>query len=122
MITNALQECLTRHYFFISGLRLTGSLVQGLLNGFEVGQRQLRIDHLNIRQWVDLTGDMDHVVILKTAHDLGDGVGLADICQEFISQPFTLGGTGNQAGNIDELHCGGKNVLRLDDFGNHIEP
>ena len=34
-----------------------------------------------------------------------DGVALPDVRQKLITQPFTLTGTGDQPGYVDELDC-----------------
>jgi len=33
---------------------------------------------------------MDHVIVLETAHDMGDGVSLADVGEKFVAQPLAL--------------------------------
>ncbi len=43
-----------------------------------------------------------NVAVFKAADDFGNGVRFPDVAEEFIAQAFTLGGTGYEAGNIDE--------------------
>ncbi len=50
-------------------------------------------------------------MVVEAAHDVDDGVGLADVGQELVAQAFALGGAGDQAGDVDELDDG-----RLDAF------
>ena len=50
---------------------------------------------------------MGHVLVLKAADNLGDGIHLTDMGQEFVAQTFALGGSLDQSGNIDEAHGGG---------------
>ncbi len=37
---------------------------------------------------------------------MGDGIDFADVRQELVAQAFTAGGTGDQAGDVDELDRG----------------
>ena len=53
--------------------------------------------------------------ILEAAHHVRDGVGLADVGEELVAQPFALGGAGDQAGDVDELDDRGDHLLRLGD-------
>jgi hypothetical protein len=62
-----------------------------------------------------------HVLVVEAAHHVDDGVGLADVGQELVAQAFTLGGPGDQAGDVDELDDGGLHLLRLDDLGEGVE-
>ncbi len=98
-----------------AGLGLLAVAVEGLFDGCHVGQRQFRIDHLDVMQGIDLAGDVHHVVVGKAAHHVHHGVRLADIGEELVAQAFALAGTGDQAGDIDELDDGGLDLLRLDD-------
>jgi hypothetical protein len=47
-------------------------------------------------QRIDASGDMHHVVVLETAHHMGDGIGLADVGEELVAEPLALGRTGHQ--------------------------
>ena len=53
---------------------------------------------------------MDDVVILKTTHDMHDGVHLADVGQEFVAEAFPLTGALHQTSNIHKLHAGGNGL------------
>jgi len=46
-----------------------------------------------------------------------DGIGLADVGEELVAEAFALGGTGDEAGDVDEFDDGRLHALRLDDFG-----
>jgi hypothetical protein len=65
---------------------------------------------------------VDDVRVLEAAHDVDDGVGLADVREELVAQAFALGGAGHQAGNVHELHGGRQHALRLHDPGQLGEP
>ena len=88
-------------------------LGQRLLDHGQVGQRELGIDRLDIRYRIHLAGNMDHIGVFEAAHDVGDGIGFADIGEEFVAQPLTLGCARNQAGDIDKLHHRRQRPLRL---------
>ena len=64
---------------------------------------------------------MNDVVILEAAYDVGDSIGFADVGQEFVAQTFTFRGAFHQAGDVNELHGGRYDSLRLDDGGQGFE-
>ncbi len=92
-----------------------------LLDGFQVSQGQLGVDHLDVGRRVYLVGDVDDVAVFEAAHHVGNGVGLADVGQELVAQAFTLGSTGHQPGNVHEFHGGGDHALGLDDIGQGVQ-
>ena len=59
---------------------------------------------------------MDDVGVVEGADDLGDGVGLADIREELVTQTFTLGCAANDTGDIDEGDSRGQDALGTVDF------
>ncbi|MNI45676.1 hypothetical protein D3C73_1001140 [compost metagenome] len=58
---------------------------------------------------------MDDVSVLEAAHHVGDRIHFADVGQELVAQAFAAGGTGHQAGDVDELDRGRDDLLRVDD-------
>ena len=56
----------------------------------EVGQDQLGGDDLDVAHGIYGTHGVDDVGILETAHDLNDGVDLADVGEELIAEALTL--------------------------------
>ena len=61
-----------------------------LLDGGQVGQAELGLDHLDVGDRVDLAGDVDHVLVVEAAHDVDDRVGLADVGEELVAQALAL--------------------------------
>ncbi len=75
------------------------------------------MDHLDVGDRVDLSGDMDDVGVLEAAHDVGDRVGLADIREELVAETLALRCARDQSRDVDELHDRGDDLLRLVDRG-----
>ena len=65
---------------------------------------------------------MHHVIVNETAHDVRDGIDLADVGEEFVAETLAGGGTLDDARDIHELDRGRQDTLRLDDGGERIEP
>ena len=65
---------------------------------------------------------MHHIVVGETAHDVGDGVGLADVREELIAEALALGGAGDQPGDVHELHRARHHPRRAHDRGKLVEP
>jgi hypothetical protein len=61
------------------------------------------------------------LLVLEAAHHVGDRVGLADVGQELVAQALALRGARDQAGDVDELHRGRQDLLRLDDGRQLVE-
>jgi hypothetical protein len=78
---------------------------------FEVGEHQLGLDRLGIRDRIDLALDVRHVTVGEAAQHVDDRVHLADVAEELVAEPFTLRCAAHQPGDVDERQ------LRLDDLG-----
>src|SRR6185312_6675975 len=83
---------------------------------------QLRVDSLDVRQRVDLTGHVNDVSTLEGAYHVGDRVNLPDVRQELIPQPLSLRSTGDQARDVHELDGGRNDLLRVHDRGERLQP
>jgi hypothetical protein len=69
----------------------------------EVGEQQLGVDDLDVPHRIHRAGDVVDVFVLETAHDLDDGVHLADVRQELVAETFALAGTPHESRDVDEL-------------------
>src|SRR5690606_3997568 len=74
--------------------------LDGLFHGVHVGEGKLGVDYFDVGGGVNLVGDVDDVAVVKAAHHMGDGVGLANVGQELVAQAFTFRGAGDEAGNV----------------------
>ncbi len=95
---------------FIAALGFLLQRRSALFEAVEIRQHQLGFDRLDIVERRNLASNMRDVIILETAHDMGDGVAFADIGEKLIAETFPLRGPAHEAGDIDE----GK--PRRDDF------
>ena len=91
--------------------------MQPLFGGLQICQREFRLDHLDIRNRVDLACHVDDVVILEAAHHVDDRVGFANVREKLVAQALALTGTRHQPGDVDELDRGMLHALRVDDLG-----
>ena len=94
---------------------------QGLLQGLQVGQDQLGIDHGDVAGRINLAVDVDHVVISEGAHHLADRVGLANVGQEGVTHALALGSALHDAGDVHEGDGGREDALRAVDFRQAIQ-
>ncbi len=74
------------------------------LYGFEVGEKELGVDDVDVVEGVDAAGDVDDFGVVEAADDVADGVGGADVAEELVAEAFALGGAFDKAGDVDELH------------------
>ena len=66
--------------------------------------------------------DMDDVVVVEAAHDMDDGVALADVAEELVAEAGTLTCALDEAGDVHELHDGGGLLVGLPDLSQLIQP
>ena len=81
----------------------------------------LEVDHADVRQRVHLAVDVDHVVVVEAAHDVHDGVALADVRQELVPEASASEGAFHQAGDVHELAGGGDDVGGAADGGERLQ-
>ena len=94
----------------------------GLLQRLHVGEDQLGLDHLDVRAGVDLSVDVDDVVVGEDSNHLADGIALANVGQELVAQAGALGRTLDDPGDVDEGHRRRKNALGAEHLGQSRQP
>ena len=106
-------------------LGLLFELGQLLLERAHVGQDELGHDGVGIAGGVDELARAAHLThdvgVLKVAHDLADGVGLADVCQELVAQALALVSALHQTCDVDKLDRSRHNATRVDDVSKLLQ-
>ena len=92
------------------GLGVFAQPLDALLDALQVGEGQLQRNRLGVADGIDPVLDVDDVVVLEAAHDMGDGGDLADIGEELVSESLALVRALDQTGDVHELD------RRLDDL------
>src|SRR2546423_5559128 len=90
--------------FLIAGSRCPTRFVESVLEGREVGNRQLELDYLAIAHRVNGTHNVRDVGILEAAHDVHNGVGLADVGEKFVPESFAIRGSFDETRDVYELN------------------
>ena len=80
-----------------AGTRELLDLADLLVDGREIGQRQLGVDRLDVGERVDPAADVDDVRVLEAADDVRDRVRLADVGEELVAESLALRRSGDQA-------------------------
>ena len=94
---------------------------QRFLQRAHVGQDELGLDGFHVALRVHLAGHVHDVGVAEEAHDLADGVGLADVCEELVAQAFALRCAGHETGDVHELDGGRHDAGRMVDLGEPVE-
>lgn len=81
------------------------------LEGGNIGEDEFGIDDLDIADGIDGAEFVDDIVVFEATDDLDDGVGFADIGEEFVSEAGSLAGAFDEASDIDEFNSGGNDFL-----------
>src|SRR5690606_7769794 len=66
---------------------------------------------LDIPDRIDRTFNVNDVLIFEASHHLDNGVGLADVGKELITEALAFRGTADEPGDVDELDGGGDDTL-----------
>ncbi len=107
--------------FGVAGLGQLGRALQRLGDALEIGEGEFGADHFDVADRVDAVHHVDDVVIDEAANDVGDRIGIADVRQEGIALALAFGSTFDQAGDVDELDGGRKDLQGLDDLRQRLE-
>ena len=106
-------------------LGLLLELRQLLLERAHVGQDELGHDGVGIAGGIDELARAAHLThdvgVLKVAHDLADGIGLANVGQELVAQALALVSALHQTCDVDELDRRRHNATRVDDVGELLQ-
>ena len=121
VLAQLLQQVALTDRILVAGLRSLLCTQQPTLDGVEISERQLGVDHFDVVERLDAARDVHDVVVFEAAHDVRDRVRLANVRQELVAETFALGCTGDQAGDVDEFDGRGQDARRLDDAGQHIQ-
>ena len=73
------------------------------LQGLDIGKDQLRLDDADVAYGVDTPFDMHDIVIVETAHDVQDGIGLADVGEELVAKPLAFARAPDKTGDVDKV-------------------
>ncbi len=107
------QEEIQLFLVFFVGLNQFSGLFDAAVEHLEVGEDQLHVDGLDVALRVDAALHVDDVVVHEAAHHVDHGVALADVGEELVAQPLSLGGPAHQAGDVDELDGRGRVFARV---------
>ena len=65
---------------------------------------------------------MDHIVVIKTAYYMDDGVGHADVAQKLVAQALALAGSLHKSGNVHELNDRRSCLFGVVHLGKPVQP
>jgi hypothetical protein len=91
-----------------------GFLFAGRAAFFEsrhVGEDELRVDDLDVADWVDRAEFVDDIVVFETTDHLNDRVSLADVGKELVAESGAFRGAFHKSGDVDKLDRRGDQFL-----------
>ena len=101
---NLFQHVLLQQRVFVAAFHVLGDFLPPLLDGLEVGQHQFGVDDFDVAHRINAAGDVDDVRVFEAAHDLDDGVHLADVAEKFVAQTFAVRRAFHEAGDVHEFN------------------
>ena len=99
-------------------LGLPLGLGETLLDGLEVGERQLELDDAQVLQRIGRAG---HVVVDERPQHEHDGVDLTDVGEEAVAEPLALARTLDEPADVDDLDGGVHDVAAPRHLGEPVE-
>ena len=76
----------------MAGLGILLCLGELFLDGFQVGQREFRVDGLDVVHRADLAGNVRNIVVLETPDHMCDRMGFANIGKKLVAEAFAFRG------------------------------
>ena len=73
-----------------TGFGLLYLFLVAVLDGFKVLELQFEVNGLFVANGVHAPVDMRHIVVVKAAQHMDDGIRCADVCQELVAQTLAL--------------------------------
>ena len=105
----------------VAAARLADDALVAPLGLLEVGVDELGLDRLDVGGRVDAALGVDDVLVVVRAHDVQEGVALADVGEELVAEPLPLGRARHEARDVVELDRVPDDVRRLDGRGDLLE-
>ena len=94
---------------------------KAFLHALEVCERQLGIDRFDVAHGIDGPFHVYDVGILETAHDMDDGVHLAYVRKELVSQALAVARALDQPRYVHELHDGVRDLFGVVHLAEHFQ-
>ena len=91
------------------------------LDSLQVLNLQLIVDNLLVAHRVDRAIYVGDVAIVEAAEHMNNGISLANVGKELVTETFTLRRALHQSGNIHDFHRGGNNLLGIHQLGELVE-
>ena len=97
-------------------------LRQGALNGAQVSEDELRLDDVHVLVRIDAALNVNDVGIFEVTNNLANSIGVADVCQELVTQALALVCALDQASDVHKLNGCWHDTARIDNLGQLLEP
>ena len=107
---------------FLAGMKLLLQTLASSLERGQISQDELGVNDFNVADRVDARANVVDIWIFKATHHLYDRVHLADVMQKLVPESFPGTRPFDQAGDIEKLNCGRRDLLRMRNRGNFFQP
>ena len=107
---------------FVARLGNFGQPLHLFLHRFQVRNLQFQVEGLNVPDRIHRAIDVGQLLIVEASDHLDQGIGIADVREEFVAHPFALTGAFGESGNIHNLHGGRDHLLRGLEVFQVVEP
>ena len=95
-------------------------LREGALNSSQVSKDELRLDNVNVLVRIDATLNVNNVRIFEVANNLTNGISVADVSQELVTQALAFICALDQACDVHKLNGCRHNTARIDNLCQHV--
>ena len=91
------------------------------LEGSEISQNQLGVDHLDVADRIDRATNVMNIGVLEATDHLDNRVYLADVAEELVTETLAGARPFHESRDIHELDRGRDDLLRVREFGERFE-
>ncbi len=118
---NFSQQMFLQQRVFVAALHVLGNFFPPFFDRFDVGQHQFGVDDFDVAHRINAAGDVHDVRVFKAAHDLHDGVHLADVAEKLVAQTFAVRRAFHEAGDVHKFNRRRNQCADAGDFGERFE-
>ncbi len=105
-----LERVVNRLEFFF-GFELFFESLSDIFDHLKIGEDELEVDDFDVVDRIDFSGDVDDIAFFEAADDMDDGIGFADVREEFVPKAFSFGSAFDEACDVNESDSRGNKFL-----------
>ncbi len=96
------------HRCLVTPLCILRHIAESFCHRLRIGHDELEINDLYVGKRVNRTLNVNDVGVIKYAHHFCNHVGLANVCEKLVAEPFTGGSTAHEPRDVHKFNDRGE--------------